>query len=157
MTKAKRYTPNPEIGQWWADKDRRCLYHGVYQRVGEIVDQRQDPKKGTQFLVEWRPAPSKRIVPNRKKTWIRLVRFTPSASGYIYLGTTPPPLNVGPHQKGITTADLERIVNCIEEILWPKEDHEKQWSPDTLDEISTLLLKNGYGPIIERGYKPIRN
>ena len=42
-----------------------------------------------------------------------------------------------------------RILMKIQEVLWPEGRSEEDWSPDTLDEISSILIDNGYGPQID--------
>jgi Fe-S-cluster containining protein len=39
-----------------------------------------------------------------------------------------------------------RAIQLIQDTLWPPEEPDRQWSPDTLDEIAQVLINIGYGP-----------
>jgi hypothetical protein len=46
----------------------------------------------------------------------------------------------------LSKADLVDIVSRVQQALWPRSDAEHQWSPDTLDEISNVMVDVGLGP-----------
>ncbi len=39
-----------------------------------------------------------------------------------------------------------RALSLIQSILWPEDDPEESWSPDTLDDIASVMVESGYGP-----------
>jgi len=86
-----------KCGQWWAGNDSRTIINGVFQRVGQVVEFREHPTKGTQVLVSWRPPPHPSYGVNRGNTWVSIRRFRPGSSGYRYIGTHAPSQDVGPN------------------------------------------------------------
>lgn len=42
----------------------------------------------------------------------------------------------------LTERELQNLVSDIQEVLWPTGDEERQWSPDTLDEIAFLMVNH---------------
>jgi len=90
-------TTEVKCGQWWADNDPRTIARGVYQRVGQVIEFREHSAKGTQVLMQWRQPPADfRSPPNRSRTWVSVKRFRKTSSGYMYLGSSPPPADIGP-------------------------------------------------------------
>jgi hypothetical protein len=46
----------------------------------------------------------------------------------------------------IDAAKAAHLLREIQEILWPDGDIDRQWSPDTLDEIAHAMIRDGWCP-----------
>jgi hypothetical protein len=51
-------------------------------------------------------------------------------------------------QRSLTRRDADAIEQ-VREILWPQDDPERQWTPDTLDRLAEVVKPNG-SPIVNK-------
>jgi hypothetical protein len=46
----------------------------------------------------------------------------------------------------LATISADEVLEMIREILWPVEEPERSWSPDTMEEIADVMVRSGRGP-----------
>jgi hypothetical protein len=39
------------------------------------------------------------------------------------------------------------VLESLRAVLWPPDDPDEQWSPDTIAAVADILVANGYGPV----------
>ena len=112
----------PEVGQWWADNDKRCKSpHGVFYRVGQIEAFKIHPEKGRQACIFWRKG-------SPSCTWVSVKRMRPTSTGYVYLGDEEPP-------QGVSEAWVDAMREKETEFIVLFEDSQT-WSSDDTEYIT---------------------